>query len=463
MPPSSSGSAASWRAAASSVACSGGLPARPGVPGCCERQLGPLRRGRGQRCRAFVGAPGPRRRRRDVRHGTRRPRARRRRPGRVPRPRRRGATPPGRSRRPRPGRRPGPGGRVAARRRWRPGRGPSAPAGDAPAPAVASTTSSPEATAASRACSSTPRVDAARADDRELAGVVGGRQQQHGLDRCRTARRLRSRKACSTRVDRCSWVGSGADPPSWSALSSAGSSSSASGLPPVSTTSRSVTSGRRCCAQALLEQGPGRGRVEPGQHQLARCRRGGTASRPRRGRRRPGAPGPHRAGGRRTAARPRWRGRASGRPRRRTARASPRPRRSAATASPPPPGTARPRGRPPRRTRRAGPAPAGRGARRAAASPGAAAGAVPRTPTVPRPPGPGCAAPVASPAWRRRVPRGGRTCRRPARRGPPRCRPTRAAPDRGGRPDVRSRARGRLAPCDRTPARTTQPLPNPAL
>ena len=55
--------------------------------------------------------------------------------------------------------------------------------------------------------------------------------------------RLRSRKACSTRADRCSWVGSGEDPPSWSAVSSAGSSSSASGLPPVSSMRRSVTPG----------------------------------------------------------------------------------------------------------------------------------------------------------------------------------------------------------------------------
>ena len=66
-----------------------------------------------------------------------------------------------------------------------------------------------------------------------------------------------------------------------------------------------------------------------------------------------------------------------------------------------------------------GPGLRGREALRAAASAGAADGAAPRTPAAPRPRAPGCAAPVASPALRRRARRAGPTCPHPARRAPP--------------------------------------------
>ena len=209
--------------------------------------------------------------------------------------------------------------------------------------------------------------------------------------------RLRSRNACSTRADRCSWVGSGADPPSWSALSSGGELEQCQRVAAGLDDEPIGDPRRRRYPASLLEQAPvpRPGRARPAA--ARRCRRGGTASRPPRGPRTPGAPGPHRAVGRRTAARPWWRGRASGRRRRRTARSAPRPRRSAATTWPPPPGTVRPRARPPRRTPPAAPSPAGRAAPRAAASPAAAAGAAPRTPTAPRPPDPAYAAPTPRP------------------------------------------------------------------
>ena len=84
----------------------------------------------------------------------------------------------------------------------------------------------------------------------------------------------------------------------------------------------------------------------------------------------------------------------------------------------------------------------GLGAGRSLAQPhhrDAAAGAAPRTPTAPRPRGPGCAAPVASPACCDELARAAPTCRRPARRAPPGCRRTRAAPARPARPGARSR------------------------
>ena len=83
--------------------------------------------------------------------------------------------------------------------------------------------------------------------------------------------RLRSRNACSTRDDNGSCSGRGASPSSWSALSSAGSSSSASGFPPVSTTSRSTTPGAmRPPPVAPAATGTRRGQVRTGR--VRRCR-----------------------------------------------------------------------------------------------------------------------------------------------------------------------------------------------
>ena len=47
-----------------------------------------------------------------------------------------------------------------------------------------SVTSSPDVTAASNACSFSAEVGRRCPDDGELAGVVGGREQQQRLDRC---------------------------------------------------------------------------------------------------------------------------------------------------------------------------------------------------------------------------------------------------------------------------------------
>ena len=325
-----------------------------------------------------------------------------------------------------------------------------------------SATSSPEATAASSASSSTPRVAAAprtTVSSPVSSAAASSSSDCTGAGSCR----LRSRKACSTRVDRCSWVGSGADPPSWSGAELGGQLEQrqrvAAGLGDEPFGDLRRGRGARALRPAGPGPRPGRARTAPAR----RCRRDGTASPRRLGRRRPGARGRHRAGGRRTAARRRWRGRASGRPRRRTARSSPRPRRSAATVSRPRPGTARSRGRPPRRTRPAAPGPGGRAARRAAASPGSSSrcsaananGASTSRPWVRRT--------SASPASadERLEERGLADARlaadhHAAGRPVPRLR-------RGVRPGVRSRAHGRLAPCDRTTAATRRRLPNPAL
>ena len=158
--------------------------------------------------------------------------------------------------------------------------------------------------------------------------------------------RLRSRKACSTRVLRCSCAGSGIEPPSWSGLSPVGSSSRARGLPPVSAINRSVTSGAT----------PGRrsrsSRAAAGSSPRS-WRSGmpwdGMVSRPRPGQRTPGARGRHRAGAHRTPVRRRWRSRASVRRRPRRPRCSPRRLSSAGTTSRRRPGTVRRTTRPPRR------------------------------------------------------------------------------------------------------------------
>ena len=87
--------------------------------------------------------------------------------------------------------------------RSRPGRSPSAPAGDAPRHDAASATSSPESRAASRAASSRPRPAAARRST--SSSPVSSAAASSSSD-CTGAgrRRLRSRKACSTRAVRWS-------------------------------------------------------------------------------------------------------------------------------------------------------------------------------------------------------------------------------------------------------------------
>ena len=237
--------------------------------------------------------------------------------------------------------------------------------------------------------------------------------------------------------------------------SSLGSSRRASGLPPDSAISLSVTSSAGASSRCLWTSARDASGLEPRQRQLWKAvgwERGrgvvsGCEHHDHAVRTDP-------AGAEQERARP-WPGRASGRRRRRTARGSPRPRRSASSRSRRPPGTARPRDRPPRRTRRAALGPAGPAAPRAAASPGAAAGAEPRTARVPRPRAPGSAArsPLRS---RSRARRAGPTCPRPAPRAPPRCRPTRVAPARRERPEMPAPAHGPPARVDRTGATTSR-------
>ena len=102
-------------------------------------------------------------------------------------------------------------------------------------------TSSPESSAASSAPSPSPSRRGSRAA-RRLARVVGGREQQHPLHR------LRAADGCGpgrpARRGRCRWqrATAGWTPRAGRGVSSPGSSSRASGLPPVSATSRSTTS-----------------------------------------------------------------------------------------------------------------------------------------------------------------------------------------------------------------------------
>ena len=318
---------------------------------------------------------------------------------------------------------------------------------------------SPEATAASRACSPTPSVDAAR---RTTASSPVSSAAASSSSDCTGggSSRLRSRKACSTRVVRCSCAGSGEDPPSWSGLSSVGSSSSASGFPPLSVDQPFGDLRRRCVAQALVEELAGRSRDRARPAQLGdavgaeRCR-GPVAGRE------------HQEHAVRTeparAEQQRVRGRGvepvrvlddaqhgallggRGQHRQRRDRDQERLDRGPVLLAE-------------RDTQR--PGLRGGEVRRAAASPGAAADAAPRTPGAPRPRGPGCAAP----APRRRVatssssradlptPGSPRTTRLPE---------TRDEPAREARPGARSRGHGRLARCDRTTARTGQPPGKP--
>ena len=101
---------------------------------------------------------------------------------------------------------------------------------------------SPEAAAASSASSPRSSVDAARRTT-ESSPVSSAAASSSSDCTGAGSSRLRSRNACSTRVLRCSCSGSGVDPPSWSGLSPVGSSSRASGLPPLAAISRPVTSG----------------------------------------------------------------------------------------------------------------------------------------------------------------------------------------------------------------------------
>ena len=394
MPPSSTGSAASWRAACQQLARSAGLPAGPGVPGRRERQLGPLRTWPWSTLPRVRTRPGPRRRRRDARHGTRRPRGPRRPRGRVLRPRRRGATPPGRSLRPRPGRRPARGGRSVAAPRWRPGRGPSAPAGDAPARVRPSATSSPDAdgglesllvrtprvAAAARTTARSPVSSAAASSSTDCTGAGScsaavqerlldpGGQVQLGRQRGGPAELVRGE--LGGELEQRQRVAAGLDDEPFGDLR------------------------RGRDAQPLLQQGPGRVRVEAGQHQLVdavgaeRCRglvaggedqehavraepAGAEQQRVRGG-------GVEPVGVLDDAQHGRLLGRGGQQRQGRHRHQERLDRRAVLFAE-----------RDPQRPRlRDGEA------LRAAASPGAAAGAARRTPTAPRPPGPGCAAPT---------------------------------------------------------------------
>ena len=251
----------------------------------------------------------------------------------------------------------------------------------------------------------------------ELAGVVGGREQQDGLHR-------RRQPPAPVEEDLLDVGGEVELRRQGLGASELGRGELAGQLQQgqrVAARLRDEPLGHllgRCVAQMYVEEGAGRVRLEAGQDQS----RGGPAGRrsPRRrpGRRTPWRPGPPRAGGRRTGALPPWPGPASARRRRHTAPGSPRPPRSAATRSPRPPGTAPPKVRRPRRTPPAAPGPEDREAPPAAVSAGAAVDGAPRTPAAPRPRVPGCAAPSPprpGPRARRAAP----TCPRPARHARP--------------------------------------------
>ena len=283
---SSTGSVGGCRAAASSVRDAGGLPARPGVASRGERQRGTLAvrrrsalpRVRRRPCGGVAAAtlrtgPDELESGDDARVGPL--------GGRGAMPRLAvGVSETGQGIGQRPVR------RAPLLARWRPGRPPSARAGAAPSPTSASAMRSPEATAASRACSPTPSVDAARRTT--ASSPVSSAAASSSTD-CTGggSSRLRSRKACSTRVVRCSCAGSGEDPPSWSGLSSVGSSSSASGLPPLSAIEPFGDLRCRCVPQALVEQLAGSSRSRARSAAARRCRRGGTVSLRRRGPRTP--------------------------------------------------------------------------------------------------------------------------------------------------------------------------------
>ena len=152
------------------------------------------------------------------------------------------------------------------RRRSRPGRSPSAPAGAAPRqrlavrraarsrrpPRSALLVRGPGRPTARRSTSSSPVSSAAASSSSDCTGSGSRRLRSRNdlLDvrgEVQLGRQRRGRRA------------------SWSALSSPGSSSRASGLPRVSTMSRSAHLRRRAPTQLLVEQGTGRVRVEAGQ------------------------------------------------------------------------------------------------------------------------------------------------------------------------------------------------------
>ena len=136
---------------------------------------------------------------------------------------------------------PAPGVPGAVARRSLPGRRPSARAGGAPSP-VGLDDDEP----GGRGCLERILAEAERrrgtAYDGELAGVVRGREQQQRLHR--SGQQPAALEECLLHTGaEVQLFGSGVDPPSWSGLSPVGSSSRASGLPPLAAISRSVTSG----------------------------------------------------------------------------------------------------------------------------------------------------------------------------------------------------------------------------
>ena len=266
----------------------------------------------------------------------------------------------------------------------------------------------------------------------EVARVVRGRQQQHRLHRRRAAagfaRGTLFHAGGEVQLVR-KW---GRTRRSCSGVSSVGSSSRASGLPPLSAMSRSVTSGagaslRRRPAAAARPSG-----IEPGQLQLGdavrteRCRCAVSGREHHEHAVRADPPRAEQQCVRRGGVEP-------------VSvvddaqdECSPRPPWSASTTSRRPPGMARPPGRPPRRTRPAALAPAGRAAARAAASreqqPVQGCERQRRLDLEPLRSQHQSLVGVAQPARP-----AGPTCRRLVHRGRPRCRRPRAAPVRAAR------------------------------
>ena len=264
----------------------GGLPARPRAAGCRERQTGTLRRGRSSVLRRVRRPRGRRRTRRDAPPGTRR--------------RSRAATSSSsgpsaaaarcqvsRSGSPTPARASASArwARVAPRP-WRPGRSPSAPAGGVPRRPTPSSTSSPEATAVSRACSSRPRVAAARlrtASSPVSSAAASNKQRLHvggqlpaaveedllhaagevQLGRQRRRPAELGRGELGRQLQQGQRVAAGLGDQSFGDLLGG------------------------CVLEVPVEQGAGSVRLEPGQHQLAEGRGPGTASRRRLGPRTP--------------------------------------------------------------------------------------------------------------------------------------------------------------------------------
>ena len=281
-----------------------------------------------------------------------------------------------------------------------------------------------------------------RADGRDVPGVVGRGDQQQRL-------RVGRQPAAPVEEDpfhaggerqlggqRC---GAG----SWSAVSVVGSSTRASGFPAAWSSSRSATSSGTAPPAASVEQ---RARRVAGQRRQATLGTpsGRTCGPRRRGRRTRRRPGRRRAAARRPAPRRRWPGPATARRRPRTAPVRPRRPRSASTGS-----------RAPTRNgstgdvvllRRTRPAARGPAGREPVEDRGrdAAAGAARRTPTAPRTPGPGCAAPARRCRRSRRGRRAAPTSRPPVHRGPA---ASRHGPPRASSRSAARRARSASRPC----------------